>query len=544
MGKHSVQHRRFITMGYKVLVLDPISEDGIKELLNHPNYEVDINTGLNEEQILEIVHDYHALIVRSQTTVTEKIIRYARQLRVIARAGVGVDNIDINGATKHGVIVINAPDGNTISATEHTMAMMLSLTRNIPRAHKELSDGRWNRGAHKGIELYGKTLGIIGVGKIGFGVAKRAKSFGMKIVAFDPYLSDEKADEADIQKLEIDEIAEVADFITVHTPLTPQTRGIVGVDFFKKAKPGVQLINVARGGIIDESALLDALNEGIVGGASLDVFTEEPPTNSELLSHPRIVVTPHLGASTVEAQEKVAVSVSREIIDILENNTIIHAVNAPKISENINKELKPYLNITSHMGAVGIQLLNRPPSEIKVKYHGDIALDDTSILSRSFVASLLRPHFGESVNIINAMYYLQEQDVTYQVEKGGRAHGYSNYLEVELTNNEENLILGASVLDGYGERIIKINNYQVDIKPREHLLIINHIDRPGIIGDLGYTLGKNNVNIASMQLGRSTEGGEALLSLSLDSSVDEDTMNVLKEIEGFKRVRQVDLSVK
>lgn len=531
-------------MGFKVLVLDPISEDGIKELLNHPNYDVDINTGLDEAEILDIIHDYHALIVRSQTTVTEEIIRHARQLRVIARAGVGVDNIDINAATKYGVIVVNAPEGNTISATEHTMAMMLSLTRHIPQAHKELSAGKWNRGAHKGVELYGKTLGIIGVGKIGFGVAKRAKSFGMKIAAFDPYLSDEKADEADIQKLEIDDIAEVADFITVHTPLTPQTKGIVGDDFFKKAKTGVQLINVARGGIIDEDALLKALNDGTAGGAALDVFTEEPPTNTELLSHPKVVVTPHLGASTVEAQEKVAVSVSREIIDILENNTIRHAVNAPKISEHINKELKPYLNITSHMGAVGIQLLNRPPSEIKVKYHGDIALDDTSILSRSFVASLLRPHFGESVNIINAMYYLQEQDVTYKVEKSGHAHGYSNYLEVELINNEETLILGASVLDGYGERIIKINDYQVDIKPREHILIINHIDRPGIVGDLGYTLGKNNVNIASMQLGRSTEGGEALLSLSLDSSVHEETMAELKQIEDFKRVRQVDLSIK
>ena len=529
-------------MSYKVLVLDPISEDGIKELLNHPNYDIDINTGLNDSEILEIVHEYHALIVRSQTTITEEIIQHARQLRVIARAGVGVDNIDINAATKYGVIVVNAPEGNTISATEHTMAMMLSLTRNIPRAHKELSDGTWNRGAHKGIEMYGKTLGIIGVGKIGFGVARRAKSFGMKIVAFDPYLSDEKANEADIEKLEVEEIAEVADFITVHTPLTPQTRGIVGTSFFEKAKPGVQLINVARGGIIDEEALLTALDNGTAGGAALDVFTEEPPTNTALLSHPKVVVTPHLGASTVEAQEKVAVSVSREIIDILENNTIRHAVNAPKISESVNKELKPYLNIASHMGAVGIQMLNRPPSEIKVKYHGDIALDDTSILSRSFVANLLRPHFGESVNIINAMYYLQEQDVTYKVHKGGKAHGYNNYLEVELMNNDESLTLGASVLDGYGERIVKINDYQVDIKPSEHILIINHIDRPGIIGDLGYTLGKNDVNIASMQLGRSTEGGEALLSLSLDSSVNEETMEELKTIKGFNLLRQVDLS--
>lgn len=529
-------------MSYKVLVLDPINEDGIAELLNHPNYDVDIQTGLSEEQILEIVHDYQALIVRSQTTITEDIIKHARQLTVIARAGVGIDNIDIDAATKFGVIVINAPDGNTISATEHTLAMMLSLTRNIPIAHKELSEGTWNRTAHKGSEMYGKTLGIIGVGKIGFGVAKRALSFGMRIVAFDPYLSDDQAEEAHIEKLEVDDIASVADFITVHTPLTPQTRGIVGEDFFAQAKPGVKLVNVARGGIIDEEALVSALNKGIAGGAALDVFEEEPPTDMTLLNHPKVVVTPHLGASTVEAQEKVAVSVSREIIEIIENNTIIHAVNAPRISENINKELKPYMNIASHMGDVGIQLLNRPPSEIKLKYHGDIALDDTSILTRSFIASLLKPHFGEGVNIINAMYFLQEQDVIYKVEKKGKTHGYNNYLEVELSNNDEHLLLGASVLDGYGERIVQINNYQVDIKPTPHLLIINHIDRPGIIGDMGITLGEHQINIASMQLGRSNEGGPALLSLSLDSSVSEDAMASLEKIDGFKLVRQVDLS--
>ncbi|WP_020006886.1 phosphoglycerate dehydrogenase [Salinicoccus albus] len=527
---------------FKVLVLDPINEDGIKELIDHPNYDIDVNTGLSEPAILEIVHDYEAIIVRSQTTITDKIIQYARRLKVVARAGVGVDNIDIDAATKYGVIVINAPDGNTISATEHTMAMMLSLTRDIPSAHKELSEGVWDRKAHKGTEMYGKTLGILGAGKIGFGVAKRAQSFGMNIIAFDPYLSDDKAQEAEIGKMEVDEIAERADFITVHTPLTPQTQGIVGDEFFRKAKPGLKVVNVARGGIIDESALLNALEEGLIGGAALDVFEDEPPTDQKLLGHPNIVVTPHLGASTVEAQEKVAISVSREIIDILENNTIIHAVNAPRINETINKELKPYMNISNHMGGVAIQLMNRPPSEVKLKYHGELAIDDTSMLTRSFVSSMLKPHLGEHVNIINALYLLQEQDVTYKVEKKGKAHGYSNYLEAELVNDEETLVLGASVLNGYGERIVKINGYRVDIKPAEHLLFINHQDRPGIIGEMGITLGKYAVNIASMQLGRYDEGGNALLSLSLDQNVNAEAMDELAEIEGFHNLKQVDLS--
>lgn len=530
-------------MTYKVLVLDPVSEDGIRELIEHPNYQVDINTGLKEDEIIELIYDYHAIVVRSQTKITERIIQHGRSLKVIARAGVGVDNIDIDAATKFGVIVINAPDGNTISATEHTMAMMLSLSRDIPEAHKELSEGVWNRGAHKGVELYGKTLGIIGVGKIGFGVARRAQVFGMKVVAFDPYLSDEKAKESEIEKLEVDEIAKVADFVTVHTPLTPQTKGIVGKSFFDNCKPGLRLVNVARGGIIDEADLLEALKADKIGGAALDVFEEEPPTNMELLSHPSVVVTPHLGASTIEAQEKVAVSVSREIIQILENNTIVHAVNAPRMSENINKELQPYINIASHMGSVGIQLMNKPPNEIRLKYHGDIAVDDTSMLTRSFIASMLRPHFGESVNIINALYFLQEQDVTYKVEKKGKTKGYNNYLEVELANADEALVLGASVLDGYGERIVKLDDYQVDIKPTQHILVINHIDRPGIIGDMGMILGKHQVNIASMQLGRSNEGGAALLSLSLDSQVSEDALVELSEIEGFRDVKQVDLQI-
>lgn len=527
---------------FKVLVLDPISEDGIKELLNHPNYDVDINTGLSEAEILEIVGDYHALIVRSQTTITEEIIQHARPLKVIARAGVGIDNIDIDAATKYGVIVINAPDGNTISATEHTLAMMLALTRQIPAAHKQLSEGVWNRKAYKGTEMYGKTLGIIGVGKIGFGVARRARSFGMKIVAFDPYLSDEKAKEADIEKLEIDEIARHADFLTVHTPLTPQTKGIVGKEFFDMAKPGLKIVNVARGGIIDEVALLEALDAGKISGAALDVFENEPPTNHELLGHPQIVVTPHLGASTIEAQEKVAVSVSREIIDILENNVIIHAVNAPRMNENINEELKPYINIASHMGKVAIQLMNRPPSEIKLKYHGELALDDTSILTRSFVSNMLKPHLGDNVNIINALYLLQEQGVTYKVEKQAQTHGYNNYLEAELINSDETLTLGASVLNGYGERIVKINGFQVDIKPTKHLLFIKHIDRPGIIGEMGHTLGKYNINIATMQLGRRDEGGEAMLSLRLDQTVGAEALEELIKIEGFDQVKQVDLS--
>lgn len=289
---------------FNVLVADPISKDGIKALLDHEKFNVDIQTGLSEEALIKIIPSYHALIVRSQTTVTENIINAADSLKVIARAGVGVDNINIDAATLKGILVINAPDGNTISATEHSLAMLLSMARNIPQAHQSLTNKEWNRNAFKGTELYHKTLGVIGAGRIGLGVAKRAQSFGMKILAFDPYLTDEKAKSLSITKATVDEIAQHSDFVTLHTPLTPKTKGLINADFFAKAKPSLQIINVARGGIIDEKALIKALDEGQISRAAIDVFEHEPATDSPLVAHDKIIVTPHLGASTVEAQEK------------------------------------------------------------------------------------------------------------------------------------------------------------------------------------------------------------------------------------------------
>lgn len=315
---------------YKILVSDPISPDGLKSLTDHSDFNVDIQTDLNETELAEIIPNYEGLIVRSQTQVTSNIIAAAPNLKVIARAGVGVDNIDVEAATKHGVIVINAPDGNTISATEHSMAMILSMARNVPQAHQSLKNGKWDRKAYRGTELYNKTLGVIGAGRIGIGVAKRAQSFGMNILAFDPYLSEDKAKELNVTRATVDEIAEQADFVTVHTPLTPKTRGIVDKAFFEKAKPTLQIINVARGGIIDEDALVEALDTNQIQGAAIDVFESEPATESPLVAHDKIIVTPHLGASTVEAQEKVAVSVANEIIDIFEHGNVVNAITHQK----------------------------------------------------------------------------------------------------------------------------------------------------------------------------------------------------------------------
>ena len=529
---------------YKILVSDPISPDGLKSLTDHSDFNVDIQTDLNETELAEIIPNYEGLIVRSQTQVTSNIIAAAPNLKVIARAGVGVDNIDVEAATKHGVIVINAPDGNTISATEHSMAMILSMARNVPQAHQSLKNGKWDRKAYRGTELYNKTLGVIGAGRIGIGVAKRAQSFGMNILAFDPYLSEDKAKELNVTRATVDEIAEQADFVTVHTPLTPKTKGIVDKAFFEKAKPTLQIINVARGGIIDEDALVEALDTNQIQGAAIDVFESEPATESPLVTHDKIIVTPHLGASTVEAQEKVAVSVANEIIDIFENGNVVNAINAPKMSFNeINDELKPYIELSKLTGEVGIQLLEKAPRELQIKYKGDIALDDTSLLTRTLVSGVLRQDLAERVNLINALVLLNEQGVSYNIEKDTKHRGFSNYIELTLINKDTQIKIGATVLNGYGPRIVRINEYPVDFKPEKHQLVINHNDRPGIVGRTGQILGEYNINIASMHLGRTNQGGNALMILSIDHPVTQDVIDALYEIEGFNLIRSVELDV-
>ncbi|MDK7751767.1 phosphoglycerate dehydrogenase [Staphylococcus ureilyticus] len=529
---------------YKILVSDPISPDGLKSLTDHSDFNVDIQTDLNETELAEIIPNYEGLIVRSQTQVTSNIIAAAPNLKVIARAGVGVDNIDVEAATKHGVIVINAPDGNTISATEHSMAMILSMARNVPQAHQSLKNGKWDRKAYRGTELYNKTLGVIGAGRIGIGVAKRAQSFGMNILAFDPYLSEDKAKELNVTRATVDEIAEQADFVTVHTPLTPKTRGIVDKAFFEKAKPTLQIINVARGGIIDEDALVEALDTNQIQGAAIDVFESEPATESPLVAHDKIIVTPHLGASTVEAQEKVAVSVANEIIDIFEHGNVVNAINAPKMSFNeINDELKPYIELSKLTGEVGIQLLEKAPRELQIKYKGDIALDDTSLLTRTLVSGVLRQDLAERVNLINALVLLNEQGVSYNIEKDTKHRGFSNYIELTLINKDTQIKIGATVLNGYGPRIVRINEYPVDFKPEKHQLVINHNDRPGIVGRTGQILGEYNINIASMHLGRTNQGGNALMILSIDHPVTQDVIDALYEIEGFNLIRSVELDV-
>jgi D-3-phosphoglycerate dehydrogenase / 2-oxoglutarate reductase len=528
---------------YKVLVTDGISDTGLRELFEHPHFIVERQPTLPTAELKKIIGEYHALIVRSQTKVTEELLQSADNLRVIARAGVGVDNIDINAATRKGIIVINAPGANTIAATEHTLAMMLSLARKIPQAHEKTAAGIWDRNSFKGVELYKKTLGVIGMGKIGTEVAKRAKSFGMNILGFDPYLTEERANKLGITKASLDLIAQESDFITIHTPLTNDTRRLLNDEYFSKTKSGVRVVNCARGGIIDEEALVRAIQAGRVAGAALDVFEQEPVANKDLLQNPNIIVTPHLGASTVEAQEKVAEEVSAEIIEIFESQNIQHAVNMPQMSGETQAKLQPYLVLGDQMGQLVIQLLNkRAPGKIEINYYGNLIDEDTELLTRTLLKGILSYHLSDSVNLINVLHLLKEQGVSYNVQKNASNKGFANYMELSVSQGAETAKIGATVLNGYGARIVKINEYRIDVKPEKYLLYVKHQDMPGMIGKVGSLLGNYFINIGTMQVGRTAVGGDAIMVLTLDKKVDGEVLKALTLIDGLDEAQLLELS--
>ncbi|KHD84395.1 D-3-phosphoglycerate dehydrogenase [Heyndrickxia ginsengihumi] len=527
---------------YKVLVTDNVNDEGLTKLYEHEHFTVDKNTELPPKEIKEIIHQYDALIVRNQTKVTKEIIEHAANLKVIARAGVGVDNIDVDAATRKGIIVVNSPGGNTISATEHTLAMMLSLSRNIPQAHQSTTNGLWERDKFKGVELYQKTLGVIGMGKIGTEVAKRAQAFKMTILGYDPYLTEERASKLGIKKATLNEIAAASDFITVHTPLIKDTKHLINEAFLAKTKKGVRLVNCARGGLIDEHALLAALHSGHVAGAALDVFENEPKITEGLLKQANVIVTPHLGASTQEAQIRVAIDVSEEIINIFESQSIRNAINMPQTSGEVQGRMEPYLMLGEQVAQIGIQLLNDAPEKIDITYAGELIEEDTSLLTRTIIKGILTYHLGESVNLVNAIHLLKEQGLTYNIQKNAKNKGFSNYLELTLHKHSKEIKVGAAIINGFGARIVKLNEYRIDVRPEQHLLYIKHQDIPGMIGQVGSILGKNDTNIGTMQVGRKEIGGEAIMVLTLDKKIEQNVADNIKSLIGMKDIQTLELT--
>jgi D-3-phosphoglycerate dehydrogenase len=459
------------------------------------------------------------------------------KLKVIGRAGVGVDNINLEAATQRGIVVINAPDGNTIATCELTFAMMMAAARMIPQAYKKTIGGEWDRKTFVGVELRGKTLGIIGMGRIGSEVAKRAKVFGMEVIGFDPFLTEDRAEKLGVKLGTVNDIAEQADFITVHTPLTNETRNIIDRPQFAIMKKGVRIINCARGGIINEEALLEAIDNGIVAGAAFDVFTQEPlAADHPFARSPKIIVTPHLGASTVEAQENVAIDVSEEVLHILRNQPFKNAVNMPPVPAVVLNKLQPYFTLGEKLGYFVSQMTESPVSDIAINYAGELMDVDTNPLTRYVVKGVLSNHLGNEVNLVNAMHLAKQRGVNVVVQKSSTAENFTNLVTVTLKAKNEERILAGTLLSGYGERIVKVDQFPVDIAPEGTLLLISHNDKPGIIGKVGTLLGNNDVNIASMQVGRKTIGGSAIMILTIDKKAEKE---VLTELTGLPEIQKV-----
>lgn len=528
---------------FKVLVSDPISDHGIQQLTEASDIVVEKRTGLSEDELTAIIGEYDALIVRSQTKVTRRIMDAARKLKVIGRAGVGVDNIDLEAATQRGIVVVNAPDGNTISTCEHTFAMIMATARMIPQAYAKTIKGEWDRKSFVGVELRNKVLGVIGMGRIGSEVAKRAKAFGMKVIGYDPFLTEERAEKLGVQLGTVDDVVSQADFITVHTPLTKETRHIISRPQFAKMKKGVRIINCARGGIIDEQALIEALNEGIVAGAAFDVFEEEPPApDHPFLHHPKIVVTPHLGASTVEAQENVAIDVSEEVLHILRGEPFKNAVNMPPVAPEVLNRLQPYFSLGEKMGSLVAQMNEKPIKQIGIDFSGELAEVDTSQLVRYIVKGFLSRHFGNEVNIVNSLHLAKTRDVHIVRQKSTATKGFTNLITVSVNTGSEERKIAGTLLNGYGARIVEIDRYPVDIAPEGNLLLISHTDKPGIIGRLGTLLGNNDINIATMQVGRRNFGGAAIMVLTVDKPVPKEVQDELLRLGDIHSVREINLN--
>lgn len=500
-----------------------------------------MDTGNSQEELIEKIKDVDALIVRSATKVTREVIEAAKNLKLIGRAGVGVDNIDLQAATEHGIIVVNAPDGNTNSAAEHTIAMMTSLARHIPQAYLSLKNGKWDRKTYVGVELKNKTLGVIGLGRIGTEVAFRAKGQRMNIMAYDPFLTEERAKELGVTKATVDEICQQADFITVHTPLLPETKNLINKEKFALMKPGVRIINCARGGIINEDDLYDAIVEGKVAGAALDVFVEEPATDHKLLTLPQVIATPHLGASTVEAQESVAVDVSNDIIKYFKTGTVTNPVNMPSIPKELLAEVEPFFELAEKLGAFLSQVTTEPLKEINLFYAGEIANYDVRPLTANTLKGYLKKTHGENVNDVNARYLTERVGVKINENKTTTAKGFTNLITVEVITENETHSIAGTLLNGLGARIVKVENFVVDVIPEGHLLYIKNIDKPGAIGRVATKLAEKDVNIATMQVGRKQVGGAAVMILSIDNEVTPEDLVYVEQLENIDEVKAITL---
>ena len=518
----------------RILVTDPLAEEGIRLLQAENHVKVDVKTKIPQEELIALIGEYDGLVVRSGTQVTKAVLANAKRLKVIGRAGAGLDNIDVETASQKGIIVMNAAGGNTISTAEHTMSLIMSLSRNIPQACAGMKGGKWDRNKFMGVELYGKFLGIIGMGKVGSEVARRAGGFGMRLIVFDPYLSQEKTRELEAEPVAtIQEIFKKADYITVHTPLTAETKALIGAPEIAMMKKGVRLINCARGGIIDEQALVDAIKSGHVAGAALDVYEQEPPTSpitKELIGLPQVIVTPHLGASTEEAQSNVAKEIAVSVRDYLLGKGIRNAVNVPCVDPEALKLLEPYLKLVERLGALQAQLLEGHVRTVKIRYVGEITRLDLAPLTISFIKGLLTPALQDSVNYVNAAMIAKERGIKVIESKATEAEDFANLIATTVEGDKGSTEVRGTLFTATDPRIVQINDFHMDAIPSGQMLLVRNQDSPGMIGQIGTALGSKGINIAWMTFGRKSQGGEALVVVNVDQPIKEEIIAQIKKL--------------
>jgi D-3-phosphoglycerate dehydrogenase len=524
----------------KVLISDNISEKCI-DILKNAELTVDVRVGLKPEELKACIGEYHGLVIRSATKVSAEIIDAAGNLKVIGRAGSGLDNVDRAAATKKGIVVMNTPGGNTITTAEHTIAHIVSLARLIPQATASMKVGKWEKKKFMGVELFNKTLGVVGIGNIGGQVAKRMQAFGMNIVAYDPFLSEDKAKTMGVEKVDIQVLFRRADFITIHTPLTPETKYLINKKSLAIMKDGVRIINCARGGIINETDLYEAIVAGKVAGAALDVFEKEPPENNPLLSLDNVICTPHLGASTKEAQENVAVAVAEQIVDYLIHGTIRHAVNFPSIPADQVARLQPYLTLAEKIGGFASQMFEGGVTEIVIEYRADATTINTAPVTIAAIKGFLNPILLETVNFVNAPVIAKERGIEVKETKSSDEGDYQSMIALRLKAKGKESYFAGTLFSKKDPRIVYIDNFKVEIVPEGELLFLYNNDKPGVIGNIGTLLGKNNINIARMHFGRESQGGMAISVVSIDTHASPEVINQIRKLPNILSVKQITL---
>jgi D-3-phosphoglycerate dehydrogenase len=525
-------------MSPRVLIADQLSPAAVA-IFKERGLVTDVKVGLAKEELEKIIGDYDGLAVRSATKVTEKVLAAASKLRVIGRAGIGVDNIDVKAATAKGVIVMNTPFGNSITTAEHAISLMMALARQIPEADRSTQGGKWEKSKFLGVELYAKTLGVIGCGNIGSIVADRAIGLKMKVIAYDPFLSPARAMELGVEKVELDDLLRRADFITLHTPLTDKTRNIIDASALAKTRKGVRIINCARGGLVDERALAASLKAGHVGGAAFDVFEVEPPKDSPLFGLPNVICTPHLGAATSEAQENVALQVAEQMADYLLKGAITNAVNFPNISAEEAPRLRPWVKLAEQLGLFAGQLTETSIKGVRLEYSGEVAELNTKPLTAAALAGVLRPSMSD-VNMVSAAANARERGIRLEETTRGQEGAFGSYIRLTVFTDEYDRSVAGTVFSDGRPRIIQVRNIDMEFELAPRMLFIRNADKPGFIGKFGMLMGEAGLNIATLNLGRDKPGGDAICMVAIDEQVSEGVLAKIKALPQVVRVNRLE----